>query len=407
MYNLVDFISIFLLILITLLIARWQPAISKILLVALVLRLLFLFINNHLFYMPDGDMDAKNFEQLAWNHSQGGFYNNFNNYTGPGAYFISFILAIPYSLFGRSILLAQSLSIFFSIGSVFLGWSLAKKLWDNSTALKVGWSIALFPSLVSYSVLTMREVYISFFLLLAMWGIVNWIRFNNYKSLCIVFVGFIAASFFHGASIVGLFVFLFIITLYNFKETFRLLRIKRINLKILIIIFFSSLILGLYLTNKISLPYLQTFSKGINPSFLKETINLKVKGTASYPEWLKVDSTYELIYKIPIRSVYFIFSPFLWELKKLNHLVGLLDSLLYMALVYLIFRNRKVIWKDPALRVILIILLVYIVIFGVGVGNFGSGIRHRSKFAIEFILLAAPLIPRFIFLNKNKIKKIT
>ena len=357
--------------------------------------------------MPDGDMDAKNFEQLAWNHSQGGFYNNFNNYTGPGAYFISFILAIPYSLFGRSILLAQSLSIFFSIGSVFLGWSLAKKLWDNSTALKVGWSIALFPSLVSYSVLTMREVYISFFLLLAMWGIVNWIRFNNYKSLCIVFVGFIAASFFHGASIVGLFVFLFIITLYNFKETFRLLRIKRINLKILIIIFFSSLILGLYLTNKISLPYLQTFSKGINPSFLKETINLKVKGTASYPEWLKVDSTYELIYKIPIRSVYFIFSPFLWELKKLNHLVGLLDSLLYMALVYLIFRNRKVIWKDPALRVILIILLVYIVIFGVGVGNFGSGIRHRSKFAIEFILLAAPLIPRFIFLNKNKIKKIT
>ena len=407
MYNLVDFISIFLLILITLLIARWQPAISKILLVALVLRLLFLFINNHLFYMPDGDMDAKNFEQLAWNHSQGGFYNNFNNYTGPGAYFISFILAIPYSLFGRSILLAQSLSIFFSIGSVFLGWSLAKKLWDNSTALKVGWSIALFPSLVSYSVLTMREVYIGFLLLVAFYGIFNWFKFNNYTSIFFIFTGFIGATFFHGPAIIGLFVFLFIITLDNLKKTFRLLLINRINLKILIFIIFSSAILGSYLTNKISLPYIQTFNTSISPSFLKETINLKVKGTASYPEWLKVDSTYELIYKIPIRSVYFIFSPFLWELKKLNHLVGLLDSLLYMALVYLIFRNRKVIWKDPALRVILIILLVYIVIFGVGVGNFGSGIRHRSKFAIEFILLAAPLIPRFIFLNKNKIKKIT
>jgi len=78
-----------------------------------------------------------------------------------------------------------------------------------------------------------------------------------------------------------------------------------------------------------------------------------------------------------------------------------------MILVYLIFCNRKAIWKDPALRIILIILLAYIIVYGVGVGNFGSGIRHRSKFAIELILLAAPLIPRFIFLNKKKIKKIS
>ena len=167
MYNLTDFISIFLLISITVLMALRWPAISRILLIALVVRFLFLIINNHIFYLPDGDMDAKNFEQIAWEHSQDGFFENFNNYHGPGAYFISFMLAIPYSLFGRSILLAQSLSIFFGIGSVFLGWLVAKKLWDNSTAIKVGWSIALFPSIVSYSVLIMREVYISFFFIIS------------------------------------------------------------------------------------------------------------------------------------------------------------------------------------------------------------------------------------------------
>ena len=352
-------------------------------------------------------MDAINFEQIAWENSQNGFLNNFNNYQGPGAYFISFMIAIPYSLVGRSILLAQSLSILFGIGSVFLGWLLAKKLWNNPTAIKVGWSIALFPSLVSYSVLTMREVYISFFLLLAMYGVVNWVRFNSFKSIFLVFIGFIGATFFHGASIIGLLIFLFIITLESFKKTFRLLINSRINLKILMIIIFSSFVLGLYLTNKIKLPYLQTFSHSINPSFLTETINLKVKGGSAYPKWLKIDSDIELVYKIPIRSVYFIFSPFPWDVKKPHHIIGLLDSFLYMTLFYLIFHNRKAIWKDPALRIILIILLSYIIVHGVGVGNFGSGIRHRSKFVIGFILLAAPLIPKIIFSNKKKTKEIS
>ena len=80
----------------------------------------------------------------------------------------------------------------------------------------------------------------------------------------------------------------------------------------------------------------------------------------------------------------------------------MIDAFLYMYLVFLIFQNRKIIWKDPALRVLLIILLSYLIVFGVGVGNFGTGIRHRSKFVIMFILLAAPLINRLIFIKKTK-----
>ena len=401
MYNLVGFVSILLLILITLIIGIRWPAVSRVLLVALALRLLFLIINNHIFYLPDGDMDAKNFEQFAWERSQDDFLKNFNMFR-PDSYFYSSLLAIPYSLFGRSVLLAQSLSILFGIGSVFLGWLVAKKLWDKSIAIKVAWSIALFPTLISYSVLTMREVYITFFLLLAIYGIVNWFKLNNFKSIFFVLLGFIAATFFHGALIIGLFVFLFIVMLDSFKIAYKSLKKYRINPRIILLIIISSIILGLFLTNKIKLPYIQTFEKSINPSFLRNTIiNLKVKGEAAYPEWTKVDSNIELIYKIPLRSVYFIFSPFPWDVKKPSHLLGVLDSFLYMILVYLIFRNIKVIWNDPALRIILIILISYIIIFGVGVSNFGSGIRHRSKFVIEFILLAAPLIPRFIIFKKK------
>ena len=130
MYNLVDLFSISLLILITLFIALRWPAVSKIIIVALAIRILFLFINNHIFYLPDGDMDAKNFEQLAWEFSHDSIYNDFNysiynNFISygraPHTYFLSFLISVPYSLLGRSILLAQVLSILFGIGSVFLG----------------------------------------------------------------------------------------------------------------------------------------------------------------------------------------------------------------------------------------------------------------------------------------------
>ena len=99
--------------------------------------------------------------------------------------------------------------------------------------------------------------------------------------------------------------------------------------------------------------------------------------------------------------MYFIFAPFPWNVNKLSHLTGMFDAFLYTYLTYLIFRNIKYIWRDPSLRFILIILLSYIFIFGFGVGNFGTGIRHRSKLVIMFILLAAPLIKRFIFFKKR------
>ena len=100
--------------------------------------------------------------------------------------------------------------------------------------------------------------------------------------------------------------------------------------------------------------------------------------------------------------MYFVFAPFPWEVKKFSHLVGMIDSFFYMFLVYLILRNIKAIWKEPSLRIILLLLLAYLLVYGIGVANFGTGFRHRSKFVILFIILAAPLLPKFIFFKKNK-----
>jgi hypothetical protein len=95
----------------------------------------------------------------------------------------------------------------------------------------------------------------------------------------------------------------------------------------------------------------------------------------------------------------------LWDLKNSFHIIGFFDAMLYMVLTIYIIKNYKSISTNSIIHVFLLILLTYAIIFGIGIGNFGTGIRHRSKFVVIFIILAAPKIQKFIFSFKKKLYK--
>lgn len=401
MVELLGFTSFAIVSLLTYFLALRCPDISKILLTALTLRIILILVGHYFITLPDTTADAESFEGYAWYLGRDGFFTLIDRFMGPDPYFISWFVGIAYSLFGRSILLAQSISLFFGMACIYLAWLLAKKLWNDRVANTVGWTIAIFPSLVLYSIIVMREVYICFFILLALHGVVGWSKTYNFKSVVLAIFGFVGAIFFHGGMIVGLIVFAVIFGLASLKLFMKSLVSYRINFKTMVFILMFVFSSGLYFSNKIYVPYLGTFEKGTNIQTLLKKTSLATAGDASWPKWTIANSPIELLYKGPIRSIYIVFSPFPWDVKKTKHLIGMLDSFLYAYLTFLILLNIKIIWKDPALRLILIILLSYIFVFGIGVGNFGTGIRHRSKFAIMFILLAAPMLKRLIF-NKEK-----
>jgi len=405
--DLSGFAAIGLVSLITYYIALRQPDISKIIFTALIVRILVILIGYYFFNLPDTKADAIGYEVGAWNFAKDGFFNVFKNFTGPSSRFYSWVMAIPYSLFGRSILIIQSIGLLFGVGSVFLGWLLAKKIWDERTAIKVGWVLALFPSLILYSVIPLKEVYCSFFLLVATINIVNWAETKNLNFAILSIGSFVAAGFFHGPLFLGGIIFSIIVFISVFKESIKSLSTFHINLKNLAVITLIFLVLLVYLSNKINLPYIGSFETSIDVSVWIQNIKYRMIGEASYPQWLNVGNTTEFFYKGFFRILYFLFSPLPWDVKGLDHLIGMFDGFLYLILSYFIFRNRKAIWKNPALRIILLIFIAYFFAYGIGVSNFGAGVRHRSKFVIEMIVLAGPFLPKFIFSNKNKIKEIS
>ena len=404
MDDLIGFTSIAFVSCLVILIGLKWPSVSKVLYVALGVRIIVILIGHYIAPLPESTKDAAGLEELAWSYGQNGFYNTLIKFPGISSFFYSWYIGVFYSLFGRSILLAQSLGLFFGVISIFLVWFLAEKIWDKRTAIKVAWVAALFPSLILYSVLTLREVYQGFFILVAIIGIFYWIKTARLKYIFLTMLGFIGATFFHGALILGGVVFLMIVVLINIKKMFVSIISLRLNVQAFTIAILAVVILQFFFLNKIYLPKIGYF-KDLNLGFIMSELTARMVGDASYSEWAHINSQIELIYKLPLRIIYFLFSPFPWDITKTTHVIGMLDGFLYMIIFYLIFNNRKIIWKDPFLRITLIILTFYLILFGLGVSNFGSGLRHRSKFIFEMILLAGPLIPHLVFYNKEKYKK--
>jgi len=401
MADLIGLTCILIISFITFLVTIRYPKVSKILYSALAIRIFILLLGHYLITLPDSTRDANSFEGYAILLSKDGFFSLLEKYPGPDSRFISWVVAIPYSLFGRSVLMAKSMTLFFGVATVFFSWKVTQKIWGNQIANKAGWIMALFPSLILYSALVMREAYVCFFLVIAIYGIVNWSKTQELKSIVLSLFGFIGATFFHGATFLGAMTFIGVITLIvlnDFIKSIKYLRISAINVFLLLIL---SYVLLLYFTNQISVPYLRNFEYILSTEVLKNKSSINVTGAAAFPEWTKVKVPHELFYKIPVRVFYFIFAPFPWDVTKTKHLIGMLDGILYLSLSLIILVNIKKIFSNFTLRIILAILVVYLITFSIGVGNFGTGIRHRSKFAFLFVFLAAPFIKNFILLRKK------
>ena len=116
---------------------------------------------------------------------------------------------------------------------------------------------------------------------------------------------------------------------------------SRLNIKAFLITILAVIILQFFFLNKIYIPKIGYF-KDLNLGFVLSELSARMIGDASYGEWANINSLSELIFKVPIRVLYFLFfSPFPWHVTKPAHIIGMMDGLLYLMIFYLIFRNLK------------------------------------------------------------------
>ena len=207
---------------------------------------------------------------------KGGSENIFEYFPGYNSFFLYMVNSITIFYFWACIISSTVIKFTIGVGSVILVWLIGKKIWNENTANKCAWIAALFPTLILYSALPLREVYNSFFLLVAIWGLVGWYKDHNIKYFLITIFGFICASFFHAALLIGGIIFLLVVGASSFRKSLILLikgKIGGIFAAVIIIIlsFFSYF----YLSNKIYIPYLGNFEQMTDFDWLKFSMNVK------------------------------------------------------------------------------------------------------------------------------------
>ena len=353
--------------------------------------------------LPDGYADASKFDTAAREFSRNYGLSVVLDFFKADSFLVSRIISIFYTIFYESKMMAQSLSVAIGTASVYLVYQLSLILWDYRSAKKAAWVAAIFPSLILYSSLTLREVYIVFFLLIGLIGIAKFVRSNSFASFLQVVTSMFTLMFFHGPLAIGGFIFLIYLLINLVKKQLIKLNSLKINISAFLLITLSFIPLILFFTNNFSFPYIGGIQTLFHLDEFIPKINSFMYGTSSYPSFLTINNNYELFTKTIIKIFYFLYSPFIWDIKTTYQIIGLFDGLLYIVLTIYVIKNWKAIWANPATRIFVLLLISYIIIYGISVGNFGSGIRHRSKFVVILIVLAAPKIHKFIFSAKNKL----
>lgn len=404
-----------------------NPSILKLLLVGFYLRATLVILDRYFISMPGGNMDAIGFEQQARNFSDdyglGIIFYMFQN----DNYFISRIISLFYTITTHSEMLGKTISVAFGTASIFLFYYLTLLVWENKNiALRASWIFALMPSLCLFSSLILREVYVTFFLIITLIPIVilikkivikksqyitltNFSLNNHFFHLLFIFCGFYILKHLHGAMFLGVFVLIIFFFYYFTKEEFQFIKKKKkFRIKSILIVSLIILPFFLWYTQIIVVPYIPNLNeipelyRIIQRRFDVSVINV-INGVhgSNFPTFLVPNNLIDFFPKIFLRIIYFLYAPFPWDIKRFEHFIGLFNSFIIIYLSFCCWMNKKQIFKNSETKFLFILMFAYIIIYTIGTGNFGTSIRHQTKFIFILICLAAPKLPSISFSKNN------
>lgn len=373
--------------------------------IAFVLRISAALINLYVVTLPDAGIDATGFEHLAWLWGKDGLTEATSHFFEYGLpYFYTNLGSLVYAIVGRSPLILSSISVLAGVYCVVLVWKLSIEVWSaQRAAKKSAWLVAIYPILILYSSVTMREVFITLLFLYGMLKVVLWSKTRKIIHAFIALMAFSLQVLLHpGLAVAGV-LFIGLMLLYYNKRFFTSLIINSsINVPSFLVMMFC-LLLGLYISiYSTSLVDAIGYKSWLRMDTLVERASIMYTGEAAYPSWLIADTPMQFFLLLVPKLFYYLFSPFLWDISKFSHLLGMLDGVVFIMLFLSIYSHRKYIMSNPQAFILLVFVIFLSLVFTIAVGNFGTGLRHRSKILPIVIIIAAPFIYRVLLFKKKK-----
>lgn len=365
------------------LVAWRTPEARAALLAGFLLRAASALSHVYLTPLPATGQDAVRFEQEGWNLAAHGLFGAIGQITR-AEHVYSWIIGVLYALTDRSPLMIQMLNVLLGTLVVWNVYALARLLWGADAARKAAWAMAVFPTAVLFSAVILRETMVVYPLSLGALLFARWHVTNRFRYLAGAMVSFAVILAFHAFVVPILGMAVVLVVGRWLSPVFRGRRYGRV-VPVLAGATIVAVVGGAAMVVWSRIGHLE--SAAIALFQIHHEITSVER--AGYLAGLRVESMGDVVWQAPIRLVFFLLMPFPWLVRAAVDLVGLMDSLLYCGIVWILLRHARRVWRHGPARAVLLLAFGSIGVFSVVVSNYGTAIRHRAKVAPLLIAVAA------------------
>jgi hypothetical protein len=354
-------------------------------------RSILAYTNCQVMPLPGAGTDSVFFEELAWYYAENGFATAWSEFS-IGSRFYPWLIGLIYCGVGRNALLIHLVN---ALLGTLIAWNVhrtALMLWgSHKVAIRSAWIITLLPSMCIFSSIILREAAIGYLVSLGAMYFVKWRNTQDTGHISRCFICFLGSFCFHTGMIAGLIVLTSIIAWTGFRPLF--CRHGFTVLKTTATACGIAVAVGVIWTMGIGLEKL-----GSRDVAIQERVWAHQEGAArsraAYLEEAPISSPTSLILQLPVRVIYFLFTPFPWMVRTISDVIGFFDACIFFALCVGIWRSRAHLMVRPGAIGILLVLAGLLAIFSIGTSNYGTSIRHKTKLSPLFVCLIAPKRPR-------------
>ena len=340
------------------------------------------------FILPFSGDDAVTFQAVAARWSEFGFFDIIETFDFSKSYVFVTIIALLYWLMDVNIAIPVFLNGILGVLIFYFSHVLVKIMWKDRYIPKAFYLIlALHPMLTINSAVVLRENFVILFMVLAA---IYLARFSYSSSLsnAILFSLMIGIStIFHG----GMIFFVVGLPLYILISAGKNFLLRTVGVLFVMGAFFA--VLSFFEVAKLS----ELQQSGLTDDVISEMDSRRREAGTAYLTGMSASGPIDLLWQLPVRSVFLLLTPFPWQIGSFGHLIVAFDALFWWAIIWIFLRNVGNIWSNPSGRILFLCLLFVLFAFAFGTSNFGTAVRHRAKFIILGLALVAPFLPRFRF----------
>lgn len=343
-------------------------------------RVLIILFNTIIEVLPTTPTSAGNSKRagiLANNLLSGNVFYMIDTITDPRG-LVANILSPFYIFIGQSEMAGRVGNAMISLLIGYIIFKLAIRITDDQTSLLASGIVLFWPTIVFRSVTIQREIVSVVALLVFLWATTQWFDSITRNSIIIAMTAAAVVYILRPENTVLLCAILGTIFIIQSRK-------RPLYLAVIALLVIPA---GVYIV--FNFDAITGVGSTLTPETIDTFAHYRAHGDAAYLTWLHYESWLDIILYAPLKIVYYLFTPFPWQIKTpVELVVGITAIGLFGATILSRRGIALLLHEHPEYLLVLLSYVIFgITTYAIVEMNYGAAVRRRIQFIPIIILLA-------------------